>query len=133
MPIESSRDFDSYVSPQLGGVSAIFNEIQNNLWDARTNYIDTWSDIDSGASSVIQILIDQSYFGIQGNSVSVEGYNPIAQIKATDVPYISQEDKLTVHAITTNNGTVLTPETTFFIKEVHPDNTGMVSVLLEAV
>ena len=133
MPIESSRDFSSYVNPQIGGVSATFREVQDNLWDSRTNYIDTWADIDSGASSVIQILIDQSYFGIQGNSVSVEGYNPIATMKSTDVPSISQEDKITIHAITTNNGNVITPETTFFIKEVHPDNTGMVQVLLEAI
>ena len=52
-------------------------------------------------------------------------------LKATDAPYISQEDKLVVNAITTNRGNVLKPETTFLVKTVEPDNTGLVSVVLE--
>jgi hypothetical protein len=63
--------------------------------------------------------------------VPVAGYQPRAIFKVTDAPYISQEDKLIVNAITTNKGNVLKPEATFLIKIVEPDNTGLVSAVLE--
>ena len=131
MPIESAADFNSYVDSQIGGVSATFFEVQNSLWDQRNGLIDTWFDIDSGNSTNISIILDQEFFNIEGNTVAVEGYQPRAMIKASDVPYISQADRLVVNAITTNNGSTLTPETTFLVKEVQPDNVGMVTVILE--
>ncbi len=130
MPLESSRDFDSYVNPQIGGVSAIFFEVQNSLWDSRLGLINTWFDIDSGNSTNINIIIDQDFFNIQGKSVSVEGYQPRAMVKATDVPYISIDDRLVVNAITTNNGSTLTPETSFIVVNAQPDNVGMVNLVL---
>ena len=132
MPIESAADFNSYTDIHTGhGVTATFFEVQQSLWDSRVGKIDTWFDIDSGNSTNINIMIDQEYFNIQGGSVPVAGYQPRAIIKATDAPYISQEDKLIVNAITTNRGNVLKPETTFLVKAVQPDNTGLVSVVLE--
>tara|TARA_R110000782_G_C14607862_1_gene391806 strand:- start:72 stop:476 length:405 start_codon:yes stop_codon:yes gene_type:complete len=132
MPLESALDFNAYVDTRTGhGVSATFFEVQQSLWDSRLGLIDTWFDIDSGNSSRINIIIDQEYFNIEGGSVPVAGYQPRAIVKASDVPYISQEDRLVVDAITTNHGNVLKPETTFFVKTVQPDNTGMVSLVLE--
>ena len=125
MPLESALDFNAYVDTRTGhGVSATFFEVQQSLWDSRLGLIDTWFDIDSGNSSRINIIIE-------GGSVPVAGYQPRAIVKASDVPYISQEDRLVVDAITTNHGNVLKPETTFFVKTVQPDNTGMVSLVLE--
>ena len=132
MALESAADFNSYVDNQIGGVSATFFEVQNALWDSREGLIDTWFDIDSGNTTNINLLIDQEFFNIEGNSVAVEGYQPRAMIKASDVPYVSQQDRIVVNAITTNKGSVLTPETTFIVREVQPDNVGMVTVLLEA-
>tara|TARA_R100000734_G_scaffold19093_2_gene18030 strand:+ start:1529 stop:1930 length:402 start_codon:yes stop_codon:yes gene_type:complete len=132
MALESAADFNSYVDNQIGGVSATFFEVQNSLWDSRVGLIDTWFDIDSGNTTNINLLIDQEFFNIEGNSVAVEGYQPRAMIKASDVPYVSQQDRIVVNAITTNKGSVLTPETTFIVREVQPDNVGMVTVLLEA-
>ena len=132
MPLESALDFNAYVDTRTGhGVSATFFEVQQSLWDSRLGLIDTWFDIDSGNSSRINIIIDQEYFNIEGGSVPVAGYQPRAIVKSSDVPYISQEDRLVVDAITTNHGNVLKPETTFFVKTVQPDNTGMVSLVLE--
>jgi len=131
MPIESSADFNSYVDPKAHGVSATFFETQNTLWDARTGLIDSWFDIDSGDSYAINVIIDQEYFSIASGSVPVDGYQPRAIIKATDAPYINQGDKLQVNAITTNNGNTLVPQTTFLIKTVMPDNTGLVEVVLQ--
>ena len=131
MPIESSADFNSYVDPNAHGVSATFFEAQAVLWDSRTGLIDTWYDIDSGDSYDINVIIDQEYFSITGGTVAVDGYQPRAIIKSTDAPYISQGDKLQVHAITTNNGNTLVPQTTFFVRTVQPDNTGLVELVLE--
>ncbi len=132
MALESSADFKSYFDMTTGhGVSATFFEVQNSLFDQRVGFIDTWFDIDSGNRENIQIIIDQEYFDIAGNSVSVEGFQPRAYLKSSDVPYISQEDRLIVNAITTNKGTVLKAETTFVVKNVQPDNTGLIELILE--
>jgi len=131
MPLESALDFNAYVDTTTGhGVTATFFEVQQTLWDS-LGLIDDLFDIDSGASTNINIIIDQEYFNIEGGTVPVAGYQPRAIVKASDVPYISQEDKLVVDAITTDKGSVLKPETTFLVKTVEPDNTGLVSLVLE--
>lgn len=132
MAIESAADFNAYLDSTTGfGVTAVFNEVQNSFWDTRVGFIDSWFDIDSGDSINIDIIIDQEYFDIQGDSIAVAGYQPRALVKATDVPYISHDDILTVNAITTNKGSVLKPETIFKVKNVQPDNTGFVELILE--
>jgi hypothetical protein len=131
MPLESALDFNAYVDTTTGhGVTATFFEVQQSLWDDFP-LIDTLFDIDSGFSKNINIIIDQEYFNIEGGTVPVAGYQPRAIVKASDVPYISQEDKLLVDAITTNRGNVLKPATTFVVRTVEPDNTGLVSLVLE--
>ena len=132
MAIESAADFTSYLDINTGhGVTATFFEVQSSLWDSRQGLIDTWFDIDSGDAYSVNIIIDQEYFNIEGGTVPVAGYQPRAIIKSSDVPYISQEDKLVVDAITTDKGSVLKPKTTFLVKTVEPDNTGLVSLVLE--
>ena len=131
MPLESALDFNAYVDTTTGhGVTATFFEVQQSLWDDFP-LIDTLFDIDSGFSKNINIIIDQEYFNIEGGTVPVAGYQPRAIVKASDVPYISQQDKLRVDAITTDKGNVLKPITTFVVKTVEPDNTGLVSLVLE--
>jgi len=131
MPLESALDFNAYVDTTTGhGVTATFFEVQQSLWDDFP-LIDTLFDIDSGFSKNINIIIDQEYFNIEGGTVPVAGYQPRAIVKASDVPYISQQDKLRVDAITTDKGSVLKPTTTFVVRSVEPDNTGLVSLVLE--
>jgi hypothetical protein len=132
MALESAADFNSYLDSTTGhGVTATFFEVQNSFFDSRNGLIDTWFDIDSGNREIVNIIIDQEYFDISGNSVNLEGFQPKALIKATDIPYISHEDRLIVNPITTNKGSVLKAETTFVIKNVQPDNTGFVELTLE--
>ena len=131
MPLESALDFNAYVDTTTGhGVTATFFEVQQSLWDD-FHLIDTLFDIDSGFSKNINIIIDQEYFNIEGGTVPVAGYQPRAIVKASDVPYISQEDRLIVDAITTDKGNVLKPQTSFTVRSVEPDNTGLVSLVLE--
>ena len=131
MAIESAADFNSYLDINTGhGVTATFFEVQQSLWDDFP-LIDTLFDIDSGFSKNINIIIDQEYFNIEAGTVPVVGYQPRAIVKASDVPYISQKDKLLINAITTNRGSVLKPATTFIVRTVEPDNTGFVELVLE--
>jgi hypothetical protein len=131
MPLESALDFNAYVDTTTGhGVTATFFEVQQSLWDDFP-LIDTLFDIDSGFSKNINIIIDQEYFNIEGGTVPVAGYQPRAIVKASDVPYISQEDRLIVDAITTDKGNVLKAQTAFTVRSVEPDNTGLVSLVLE--
>ena len=132
MAIESAADFTSYLDINTGhGVTATFFEVQSSLWDLRQGLIDTWFDIDSGDAYSVNIIIDQEYFNIAAGTVPVAGYQPRAIVKASDVPYISQKDKLLINAITTNHGSVLKPATTFIVRTVEPDNTGFVELVLE--
>lgn len=131
MAIESAADFTSYLDINTGhGVTATFFEVQQSLWDDFP-LIDTLFDIDSGFAKNINVIIDQEYFNIEAGTVPVAGYQPRAIVKASDVPYISQEDKLLINAITTNHGSVLKPATTFIVRTVEPDNTGFVELVLE--
>ena len=131
MPLESALDFNAYVDTTTGhGVTATFFEVQQSLWDDFP-LIDTLFDIDSGFSKNINIIIVQEYFNIEGGTVPVAGYQPRAIVKASDVHYISQEDRLIVDAITTDKGNVLKPQTAFTVRSVEPDNTGLVSLVLE--
>jgi len=130
MPLESALDFNAYVDTTTGhGVTATFFDV-TALWDTLP-LIDTLADIDEGLSISVDTIIDQEYFNIEGGTVPVAGYQPRAILKFSNDFSISQNNKLIVDAITTDQGSVLKPETTFLIKVVEPDNTGLVSVVLE--
>ena len=132
MAIESARDFTSFLDTTTGhGVTGTYFET-GKLFDDLP-LIDTLGFIDDGLSVLINLIIDQPYISIEGESISVEGFQPTAILKASDTPDITQGDKIVVDAIITNKGSSLTPETAFFIKVVEPDNTGYVSVVLEKV
>jgi len=132
MAIEFQADFDGYLDSFAGhGVTATLFEVQQSLWDDRIGLIDSWYDIDSGNSTNINIILDQEFFNINGLSVGVEGYQPIAYLKYKDAPYISHDDRLEVNAITTRQGTTLIPRTTYKVKGVENDNYGIVKVILE--
>ena len=112
MPLESAADFTSYLDATTGhGVSG-------------TITVD-------GSSSAIKLIIDDAYLDISGDSVDVAGFEPRAIIKYSDAPTISQDDQIVIDAITTDQGSVLKAQTTYKVKTVEPDNTGLISLVLE--
>lgn len=132
MALEFQSDFDAFLDSTTGhGVTATFFEVQQSLWDDRVGNIDSWFDIDSGNSAIVDIIMDQEFFQISGESVDVEGYQPTAIAKFKDIPYISHDDKLIVNAITTRQGSTLVPETTYLVKNVQNSHDGMVKLILE--
>lgn len=131
MALESASDFSTYLSSKGIGVTATFFEAQFSLWDQRVGLIDTWFDIDSGNSANINIVFDEQYFLIDEGSTGISSVQPVAYIKHSDVPYISQDDRLVVNAITTNEGTQLKPEKNYLVKKVENDDTGIIKIILE--
>mgnify|MGYP003143027625 CR=1 FL=1 len=131
MALESSGDYSSYLNTKGIGVTATFFEAQNTLWDTRTSLIDTWYDIDSGNSTNINLIFDEQYFLIDEGSTGISSVQPVAYVKYSDAQYISHNDRIIVNAITTNKGTVLKAETTYLVKRVENEFTGIIRLILE--
>lgn len=132
MALESAADLDAYVDIQTGhGQTAIYGGTDTS-WDSRTELIDIWLAIDT-YKYTINVIINQEYLGIDGGTVDVNGFQPIALVKTTDIPYIIFGDTLDISAITDTNGNILTPATSYTIANIQPDRTGFTSLLLEEV
>ena len=132
MALESAADFDAYLDTQTGHGQIATYGTTATLWDARTALIDTWQDVDT-YKYYIDIIINQEYFGIDGGTVDVNGFQPVALVKPTDIPNTIFGDTLDVTAITDTNGNILTPATSYTIVNIQPDRTGFTSLLLEEV
>lgn len=130
MAIESAADFASYANKGIGSVSATFSAIGSSLWDSRTGLIDTFADIDSGNITNISLNIDQDFFNIQGATLEVAGYQPRASVSVLSAPNVTIGDKITVQAVTTRSGAVLTPQIAYKIVQVEPDHTGITQLTL---
>lgn len=133
MALESAADFNAYLDIQTGhGVTAVYGN-STTLWDSRNGLIDTWYDIDSGNKYTINVIINQEYFGVEGGTVDVNGFQPVALVKTIDVPNVAFGDTLDVAAIKDTAGNILTAATSYTIVNVQPDRTGFTSLLLEEV
>ena len=133
MALESVKDFDSYLDNKALAVKAVFFEAQSIFFDQRTGFIDSWFDIDTGDSINIDIIIEDDYFSIPGAGVNIAGHEPIATIKSSDAPYISHEDEILVHAVTSKKGETIKPETRYKIINVQNDKTGFLKLLPDKI
>lgn len=132
MALESAADFDAYLDTQTGHGQVATYGTTATLWDARTALIDTWQDVDT-YKYYIDIIINQEYFGIDGGTVDVNGFQPVALVKTNTIPYVDFGDTLDVSAYLDTNGNTLTAATSYTIVNVQPDRTGFTSLLLEEV
>lgn len=132
MALESAADHNAYLDTQTGhGQTAIYGGA-DTTWDARTALIDTWQAIDTYKYQ-IDLIINQEYFGIEGGTVDVNGFQPVALVKTNTIPYVDFGDTLDVSAYLDTNGNTLTAATSYTIVNVQPDRTGFTSLLLEEV
>lgn len=114
MTLEFPRDFDGYMQADFGGHGETVAYTPNG-----------------GTTKNIIIMLDEQYVDLDTGSVSVEGYNPVATIKTTDVVGIQHGDTIEVPAISIGN-TVIKPATTFKVINLQDDFTGVTVALLEA-
>jgi hypothetical protein len=113
MAVEFDRDFDGYLDADFGhGISASYTPL-------------------GGSATTIKVVMDQQYYSIPTETVEIEGSQPMAHAKATDVPNAGHGDTLVVDAVTNLDGTTIKAQTTYKVINVQPDNTGIVVLVLE--
>ena len=84
-----------------------------------------------GSASSINIILEQEYFGIDVGTVDVEGFQPIAFCKSTDIPNIAHGDSIVAPAYKNLDGTTIKAGATYKVINVQPDNTGVTQLFLE--
>ena len=113
MAMETASDFDSYLDASFGhGIAVTYTP-------------------NGQSSKSINIILNQEYVDIDNGSVAVEGYQPIATIKTTDVAGIAHGDVIAVPNITDLSGNVIKSATSFKVINLQNDNTGITQALLE--
>lgn len=113
MALEFDSDFAGYFDADFGhGIQATYTP-------------------SGGSASTIKVILEEDYFSVPGLSVDVEGSQPIAYCRTTDVASAAQGDTLAFAARITKTGTQIRGATTFKVVSVQPDNTGITILILE--
>ena len=113
MSMEFDRDFDGYLDATYGhGI--------------RVTYTPS-----GGSASSINVILDQEYVDIDSGGLPVQGFQPIAQCKTTDIPNIAFGDTIAAPAITNLDGTTIKAATNYKVINFEHDNLGITSLILE--
>ena len=73
----------------------------------------------NGSASTIKVIINKEYFAIAGESVDIDGTQPVATCRSSDVTGIDTTDTITIDSVTYN------------IVNIQPDGTGMTMLILQ--
>lgn len=114
MPMEFDRDFDGYLQDSHGSAGIA------------VTYTPT-----GGSATTINIILNQEYLDIDTAGLSMQGYQPVAMAKTTDIPSIAFGDALVAPAIKTLSGTTIKAATTYKVVNFEHDNVGITSLILE--
>ena len=111
--LEDDADFASYFDPDYGhGIGATYTP--------------------SGGSALnINIILNEEYEEIEGQSVGVESNTPVAVCRTIDVPSARHGDQLVVNPVKDLDGNIMKASTTYLVVEVQPDDTGITYLVLE--
>ncbi len=113
MALEFDADFDGYFDADYGhGISCTYTP-------------------DGGSATTIKVILDQEYLEVDGASVSINASNPMVYGKAKDLRNASYNDTLAFAAITDLDGNTIKDAATYRIRDIQPDNYGMVVLALE--
>jgi len=89
-----------------------------NFFDTDTHGTSASVTIDSTTTS-ISVILNKEYFAIAGESVDVDGTQPVVTCRSTDVTGIDTSDTIVIDAETYN------------IVNIQPDGTGMTVLILQ--
>ena len=113
MAIEFDRDFDGYLDPDYGhGIQVTYTPT-------------------GGSASSINVILDQEYVDIDTAGLPVQGYQPVAQAKTTDIPSIAFGDTIAAPSIKNLDGTQIKAATNYKVINFEHDNLGITSLILE--
>jgi len=73
----------------------------------------------NGTGSSINVIINKEYFAIAGESVDVDGTQPVVTCRSSDVTGIDTDDTITIDSVTYN------------IVNIQPDGTGVTVLILQ--
>ena len=73
----------------------------------------------NGTGSSINVIINKEYFAIAGESVDIDGTQPVVTCRSSDVTGIDTDDTITVGGVTYN------------IVNIQPDGTGVTVLILQ--
>lgn len=89
-----------------------------NFFDTDTHGTTASISID-GSSSNISVIINKEYFAIAGESVDVDGTQPVVTCRSSDVTGVDTDDTITIDTVTYN------------IVNIQPDGTGVTVLILQ--
>lgn len=113
MAMEFDRDFDGYLDADFGhGINLTYTP-------------------SGGSAATIKAILNQEYVDIDTGSLPVQGFQPVAYVKTTDIPSIAFGDDITAPAIKNLDGTTIKAATNYKVINYEHDNLGMTQLLLE--
>lgn len=89
-----------------------------NYFDTETHGVTASISID-GTSSSISVILNNEYFAIAGESVDIDGTQPVVTCRSSDVTGVDTDDTITISSITYN------------ITNIQPDGTGVTVLILQ--
>jgi len=89
-----------------------------NFFDTETHGSNATVTI-NGSASTISVIINKEYFAIAGESVDVDGTQPVVTCRSSDVTNIDTADTIAIDGITYN------------IVNIQPDGTGTTTLILQ--
>lgn len=114
MAMEFDRDFAGYLSPDHGAAGE------------QVTYTPA-----GGSAQSINVVLNQEYIDIDTAGLPVQGYQPVAMAKTSDIPSIAFGDTIAASAIKSLDGTTIKAATNYKVINFQHDNVGMTSLLLE--
>jgi hypothetical protein len=73
----------------------------------------------NGVSSSISVIFNKEYLAIEGESVDVDGYEPVVHCRSSDVSGVDTADTITIDSVSYN------------IVNIQPDGTGVTVLILQ--
>jgi hypothetical protein len=99
MALENNQDLLNFFDPETHGKNA--------------------SITISGTASSIKVILNKEYFEIPGETVDVDGSQPIVHCRSSDVTGVDSADTIVIDTVNYN------------IKSVQPDGTGVTILILQ--
>lgn len=112
MALEFDSDFDGYFDTDAHAVACTYTP-------------------DGGSAASINVILDQEYLEIDEGTVGVNSTNPLAYGKAKDLKNAANGDTMAFAALKDLSGNTIKDAATYKIRDVQPDNHGIVMVVLE--
>jgi hypothetical protein len=113
--METEEDINSYLDIDFG------HAIQ-------ADYINS-----NGASSTINIILNNEYIDQEGLDLSIEATQPIAYCRSIDLPGVAHGNTLQVTAVKDVQGNILSPAANYTIVSIQSDRTGFTALSLEKI